>query len=337
MAEARKARLLALWHRLHASDDLAQSLRHWGLPAGILPPAQAVHQAPSATPLNLVVAALTPDGAGNSWSAHLRAWWPQGSRLYIPEAVRASLGEHLGIAIGDLAAPRMGLAGASSSDVHAVAAARGIQHLLCGARLAIANRPWPRQSMAPDATSVCLLPHQRVVADLVHAAGRVLVDYPLGAGKTWALIHTLERFMDDPRPKLVIFPSGAVAANFYTELIKWPSRLRDYFAQVDSQAAQVAAGAAGAQPGTVWPVSSVSSADMARLQARVRDALSMRHGIRSGNVVSSSSAMAAPLRSISYKRAAGQCLRMLRGQPVDPLMKVGFKQHPIRWQDHHDG
>lgn len=72
-----------------------------------------------------------------------------------------------------------------------------------------------------------LQPHQDVVAFLLHPRSpvtRMLVDHPTGSGKTREMIRVLDNYFYDSRPKVPIFPKDAVCRNFYTELLRWPSR-----------------------------------------------------------------------------------------------------------------
>ena len=63
---------------------------------------------------------------------------------------------------------------------------------------------------------------------------RFLCCWRTGSGKTFAMIKILENFFDDPRPKIIIFPTASVARNFYREVYKTPSRYRDYIRSVNS-------------------------------------------------------------------------------------------------------
>lgn len=90
-----------------------------------------------------------------------------------------------------------------------------------------------------------LQPHQQSVAFLLHPASpieRLLVDHPTGCGKTREMIAVLDNYFLDPRPKVPIFPTESVCRNFYLELLRWPSRYRDFFCCEDPILAQRAAG-----------------------------------------------------------------------------------------------
>ena len=62
-----------------------------------------------------------------------------------------------------------------------------------------------------------------------------------GSGKTLVMIHTLDNFYADPRPKIAIFPKYVVMDNFYLGLLDWPSRWRDYICMRHSSMACTAA------------------------------------------------------------------------------------------------
>jgi superfamily II DNA or RNA helicase len=72
--------------------------------------------------------------------------------------------------------------------------------------------------------------YQSTVAFLarpVTGVERLLVVARTGAGKTFTMIQVLDNMFEDRRPKAVIFPNGSVAANFYSELLDFPSKWRD--------------------------------------------------------------------------------------------------------------
>lgn len=89
-----------------------------------------------------------------------------------------------------------------------------------------------------------LLHQQQVVAALLHPQSpvqRLLADHNTGSGKTLVMIHTLDNFYADPRPKVAIFPKYVVMDNFYLGLLDWPSRWRDYICMRHSSMACTAA------------------------------------------------------------------------------------------------
>ena len=74
-------------------------------------------------------------------------------------------------------------------------------------------------------------PPQQVVSTLVHPAttvDRLLVAHLTGLGKTYSMILILNNFFDDPRAKAVVFPNREVQVNFYQEIMKFPSKWRDF-------------------------------------------------------------------------------------------------------------
>lgn len=74
-------------------------------------------------------------------------------------------------------------------------------------------------------------PPQQVVQYLVHpetTIERLLVAHRTGLGKTYSMILALDNFYSDPRAKVVIFPVAQVADNFYEEIMKFPSKYRDF-------------------------------------------------------------------------------------------------------------
>ena len=73
--------------------------------------------------------------------------------------------------------------------------------------------------------------YQRVLSYLVHPRSpvhRLLVVWQLGTGKTIGMLRVLDNYFDDQRPKLLLFPTEAVADNFYGELATTPGRYQDW-------------------------------------------------------------------------------------------------------------
>ena len=90
-----------------------------------------------------------------------------------------------------------------------------------------------------------LQPHQATAIFLLHPkspASRMLIDHPTGSGKTRVMIEVLNNYFHDPRPKVPVFPKEPVCRNFYAELLRWPSRYRDYFCCLRPEAAASASG-----------------------------------------------------------------------------------------------
>jgi hypothetical protein len=83
-----------------------------------------------------------------------------------------------------------------------------------------------------DAKKFRPAPYQQTVQYLVHpetSVDRLLIAHRTGLGKTFSMILILDNFYEDPRPKVVIFPPGGkVLTNFYKEVMKFPSRWRDF-------------------------------------------------------------------------------------------------------------
>ena len=74
-------------------------------------------------------------------------------------------------------------------------------------------------------------PHQKVFQWLVHPFSpikRLLAIHMTGAGKTRMIIDALSNYMFDPRAKIVVFPYPSQRDNFYQELIKYDSLIKEY-------------------------------------------------------------------------------------------------------------
>ncbi|CAE8707834.1 unnamed protein product [Polarella glacialis] len=195
--------------------------------------------------------------------------------------------------------------------------------------------------------------HQESAAFLVHPISpiqRLLVDHATGTGKTLIMLRILENYFDDPRPKIAIFPKERVCDNFYQELLKWPTRWRDYFCFLRPAEAALASGAANwrRKKSDVWDINN----ERLRFEAKtrkvplqkvireiidsIRDALELKNSIRKG-VVKSRLAKAflekhpgapmprAPLRCFRYTTAGGgACDLGPDGWPKSPILKMGF-------------
>eukprot|EP00928_Gymnodinium_smaydae_P020247 TRINITY_DN17825_c0_g6_i1.p1 TRINITY_DN17825_c0_g6~~TRINITY_DN17825_c0_g6_i1.p1 ORF type:complete len:918 (-),score=203.12 TRINITY_DN17825_c0_g6_i1:13-2766(-) len=183
--------------------------------------------------------------------------------------------------------------------------------------------------------------HQESVAFLLHPRSpveRLLVDHPVGSGKTREMIRVLDNYFYDPRPKVPIFPKSAVCRNFYMELLRWPSRYRDYFSCVRPADAC----AASQEPDwracrhAAWDVNRLPEALLRQLCYSIREVLEMP-GMSFRGLMRRSFRVAfkarhpgepmplAPLRAISYASAGGSFSRILRDWPASAVMKIGYE------------
>eukprot|EP00927_Polykrikos_kofoidii_P029097 TRINITY_DN2520_c0_g1_i1.p1 TRINITY_DN2520_c0_g1~~TRINITY_DN2520_c0_g1_i1.p1 ORF type:complete len:1256 (+),score=262.77 TRINITY_DN2520_c0_g1_i1:182-3949(+) len=188
-----------------------------------------------------------------------------------------------------------------------------------------------------------LQPHQEVVRLLLQPGSpvsRLLVDHPTGSGKTREMISTLDNFFLDPRPKVPIFPKEPVCRNFYAELIRWPSRYRDFFSCLRPQAAARAAGVQGdwrKRRHHVWLCPGISDQDMRDLCTSMREVLEMKGWFFMGRMIGSrrdafrrrfpeESLPAAPLRALRYTSAGGRHTELsdTSGLPASALLKILF-------------
>mmetsp|Transcript_127927 Transcript_127927/g.232883 ORF Transcript_127927/g.232883 Transcript_127927/m.232883 type:complete len:1127 (+) Transcript_127927:69-3449(+) len=204
-------------------------------------------------------------------------------------------------------------------------------------KASIAGRP-----IEFDCQAACppLQPHQETVAFLVHPKSpvqRFLVDHPTGSGKTREMIRVLDNFFYDPRPKVPIFPREVVCRNFYMELLRWPSRYRDYFSCERPRAAWAASGGDWKElRHHMWDMAHLSQDDIRQLCYSIREVLEMK-GMSYMGVMRKSFRKAfrkkhpgepmplAPLRAISYASAGGSFSAILEDdQPCSALMKVGY-------------
>jgi len=186
-----------------------------------------------------------------------------------------------------------------------------------------------------------LQPHQEIVEFLVHPKSpisKLLVDHPTGSGKTREMIRVLDNYFYDPRPKIPIFPKAAVCRNFYIELLRWPSRYRDYFCCERPEDGAIACGQPRWQERRhdAWDMNRLPETEVRRLCFSCRDVLEMK-GQSFRGVMRRSFRISfrekhpgepmplAPLRAISYASAGGGFSVISGAQPLSAVMKIGFK------------
>eukprot|EP00930_Biecheleria_cincta_P098244 TRINITY_DN89919_c0_g1_i1.p1 TRINITY_DN89919_c0_g1~~TRINITY_DN89919_c0_g1_i1.p1 ORF type:complete len:1177 (-),score=234.31 TRINITY_DN89919_c0_g1_i1:261-3719(-) len=189
-----------------------------------------------------------------------------------------------------------------------------------------------------------LQPHQEAVAFLLHPQSpvtRLLVDHPTGSGKTREMIRVLDNYFLDSRPKVPIFPKEPVCRNFYLELIRWPSRYRDFFSCLRPQDAALCSGMRDwkLRRTELWDVSELSGPELKDVIVNIRDALEMKGWFYMGKMRRSlreafqerfpnETVPAAPLRALRYTSAGGRhALLREDGLPVSALLKVAFDRH----------
>ena len=76
-----------------------------------------------------------------------------------------------------------------------------------------------------------LSPAQKVTATLTlppsHPCRRLLINAPVGFGKTLMMIYIMQNYFKDNRKIILIFPTSSVAENFYVELLKFPNQHKE--------------------------------------------------------------------------------------------------------------
>jgi len=157
-----------------------------------------------------------------------------------------------------------------------------------------------------DESAACppLQPHQESVGFLLHPKSpvkRLLIDHPTGSGKTREMIKVLDNYFHDPRPKVPIFPKDPVCRNFYAELLRWPSRYRDYFCCERPADAAIASNRPDWRESRfhMWNLSDFKEEEVRRLGYSIREVLEMKGMFYRGRVRSS-------LRAIFRKKAPGE-------------------------------
>lgn len=201
----------------------------------------------------------------------------------------------------------------------------------------------PKKKASAEGDCPSMQPHQEAVAFLLHPQSpisRLLVDHPTGSGKTREMIKVLDNYYLDPRPKVPIFPKEPVCRNFYVELLRWPSRYRDFFACLRPQDATRACGHDDWRScrSQLWDLREIPGSELKELCSNLRAVLEMKGWFYMGRMRRSrreafrsrfpdEEAPAAPLRALRYTSAGGRHADLRPdGWPVSALLKVAFNR-----------
>ena len=119
---------------------------------------------------------------------------------------------------------------------------------------------------------------------------RMLVVHRTGSGKTATMIQLANNYFLDRRPKLLIFPTPSVCANFYRELRdpKFPNRYASYLRRLDE-----------ARQGGWRPGDAVDTKKSLELHGI------LKHGCVAREYLEHDVLPSAPLRAFSYTQAGG--------------------------------
>jgi len=200
-----------------------------------------------------------------------------------------------------------------------------------------------RETFDTSVSCPALQPHQEATVFLLHPqspVSRLLVDHPTGSGKTREMIDALNSYFHDPRPKVPIFPKEVVCRNFYSELLRWPSRYRDYFCLLRPGSAACAAGARDwrSRRGNLWDLSCFSEEELRAVCKDMREVLEMKDCFFMGlmrrawfdgfhSKYPGEALPAAPLRALRYTSAGGRhTIIGESGWPASCLLKIGFNR-----------
>lgn len=151
--------------------------------------------------------------------------------------------------------------------------------------------------------------YQIVLRWLVHPRtpiNRLLVAWQLGTGKTLGMLTVLTNYIDDPRPKVLIFPTDALVTNFYSEIMKFDNPYKTWCLQHG--------GAVPPPPDPKDPARKPRWRHV--IQPMLENAHRENHGQRQGH------ALSAPLRAFSYTQIGG------KGLQNSPISGFGIKTNP---------
>jgi hypothetical protein len=150
-----------------------------------------------------------------------------------------------------------------------------------------------------------LLPHQKEVLAAMRAdANRFLVDHPTGSEKTRTIICSMDAFFDDARPKIMVVSNNRISNNLLDEMMRWPSRYRDYFSQQEPLSGLIAC---GGRPWKEvrdfeWRLGLLPPEVLADIRGKLRSALDGKWFYRNGVRVRQGD-LPAPLRVMTYSYA----------------------------------
>jgi len=147
-----------------------------------------------------------------------------------------------------------------------------------------------------------LMPNQQIVLQLcIGPCKRLLVAARTGAGKTATMVAILTAKFDDPRAKIVLFPTNELVDNFYSELMKFPNPYQDYVIKN-------------------LPSNATGNLEM------VREILSLKRQLKKANVT-----MIAPLRAFKINSVAGA---LSFGKSKDAIFKYNkSSEDAASWDD----
>jgi superfamily II DNA or RNA helicase len=157
--------------------------------------------------------------------------------------------------------------------------------------------------------TVKLMPYQVTVKFLLRPTvpiDRFLCVHRTGSGKTLSIINILDNYYHDTRPKILIFPQVTVAENFYSEIMKFPNKYRDYVLKQTGK-------------DLLSQLDSKSKAELREARKTVKDILAMKGTIRKAG---QRGYLAAPLRAYRYSNAGGS--GVFKHPPTDPIFKIKY-------------
>mmetsp|Transcript_29295 Transcript_29295/g.68177 ORF Transcript_29295/g.68177 Transcript_29295/m.68177 type:complete len:1214 (-) Transcript_29295:63-3704(-) len=210
-------------------------------------------------------------------------------------------------------------------------------------KVGIAAKIPPEQPAKRSPACPPLQPHQEVPIALLQPGSpvhRLLVDHPTGSGKTREMVGVLENFFHDPRAKVPIFPKEAVCQNFYAELLRWPSRYRDFFCLLRPQMAEQASRSKDWRRWrrSRWDLKKLPERELREICREMRDVLEMKGCFFMGRMrlkwaqafrekFPDEAIPAAPLRALRYTSAGGRhTVIQDDGLPRSALFKIGFQK-----------
>jgi hypothetical protein len=151
-----------------------------------------------------------------------------------------------------------------------------------------------------------MMPYQVTSAFLLRPSvpiSRFLLNWRAGGGKTRGMISILDNYWADPRAKIILVPSVELERNFVGEVLKFPSRYRDYV--VSKLGPQVLQDV-------------MNPRKVKQVLSEVTDLLAMKGRLRQAGEPGE---LAAPIRAMRYTIAGGSTALP---KPTNPILKYGY-------------
>jgi len=178
------------------------------------------------------------------------------------------------------------------------------------------NADNPKSFAYQDTVSFCLQPGTSIK--------RMLVIHRTGAGKTRTIVKILENFYNDPRPKILIFPTQETTNNFYKELVSFDNR---YYRYVEENIQNVREKLNKEYSKTLAKIKDLlaQTGNLGQYKKQSHRSLGAADPRGGSRDAGGATTVLAPLRAYRYSVAGGSSI--FKGNvPNDPIFKLNYVQ-----------